>query len=275
MELPLPPPVSPFSTPAGTWLALAAGLGAIAVVAPAVASGTALGPAAAAIAVATYAAVALVVARTIRRGHRAAAFGLPNTVTLARVLATALVVGYAAEVVTGLRPPVTLAAGFALLAGLAIAADGVDGWLARTRGPATPFGARFDMETDALLLLALSVLAFGLGKAGPWVIAIGALRYAFVAAGWIWPRLRAPLPPSFRRKAVCVVQGVALTALATPMVTGGAATGLAALALAALAWSFAVDIAWLIRTPTGHAIAPTAPADSLRPAAGERETSSP
>ena len=34
--------------------------------------------------------------------------------------------------------------------------DGVDGRVARARGEVSAFGARFDMETDALLLLCLS-----------------------------------------------------------------------------------------------------------------------
>ena len=61
--------------------------------------------------------------------------------------------------------------------------DGVDGWLARRHRIASAFGARFDMEIDALLILALSVLAWRHEKAGAWVVASGLLRYAFVAAG--------------------------------------------------------------------------------------------
>ena len=40
------------------------------------------------------------------------------------------------------------------------ALDGVDGWLARRSGIASAFGARFDMEIDALLILVLAVLAW-------------------------------------------------------------------------------------------------------------------
>ena len=47
------------------------------------------------------------------------------------------------------------------LAGLVLLLDGVDGWLARRGGWCSRFGARFDMETDALLvLLILLVLLF-------------------------------------------------------------------------------------------------------------------
>jgi phosphatidylglycerophosphate synthase len=231
--------------PAGTARALAAGAGALVAGVAAFASATPLGPVFAGTAVAAYGIVAGLVAATVARTHDAPVFGLPNAVTLARGVATALVAGYVAEVLAGWRPADALAVVFAALAVAAILADGLDGRLARTRGPATAFGARFDMETDAALILALSVLAFGLGKAGAWVILIGAMRYAFVAAGAVLPWLEAPLPPSLRRKAVCVVQGAALAALALPQVTGAPATWLAGVALAALAWSFAVDVRWL------------------------------
>ena len=61
---------------------------------------------------------------------------------------------------------------------------------------ASAFGARFDMETDALLIQVLAILAWQYGKAGPWVLVSGLLRYLFVAAGWVWPWMREPLFPS-------------------------------------------------------------------------------
>jgi phosphatidylglycerophosphate synthase len=230
--------------PAGTVPALFAGLAGLFAAEAAVTSATALGPVAAWTGLTIYLlAAALALASIGRHGGRS--FGWPNGVTLVRLVATALVAGYAAETFTGLRPADGLATSFAMLAGAAILADGLDGWIARRHGPATPFGARFDMEVDALLIAILSALAYGLGKTGAWVLAIGAMRYAFVAAGRIWPWLARPLPPSFRRKAVCVVQGAALVALASPSVSGTPAVAIAAVALGALAWSFLADIAWL------------------------------
>ena len=123
--------------------------------------------------------------------------------------------------------------------------DGVDGWLARRHRIASDFGARFDMEIDALLILALSVLAWQFGKAGAWVVLSGALRYVFVIAGARWPWLQAPLPPSRRRQTICVVQIVALTVAVVPAVPVSLSTPLAAVALAALVSSFLVDTLWL------------------------------
>ena len=124
--------------------------------------------------------------------------------------------------------------------------DGVDGWLARRSGMSSAFGARFDMEVDALLIMALSVLAWTCGKAGVWVVASGLLRYLFVAAGWVWPWMERPLRPSRRRQTVCVIQIVALIAVVEPVVTPPASTVVAAVALLVLAASFVVDTWWLV-----------------------------
>jgi phosphatidylglycerophosphate synthase len=123
--------------------------------------------------------------------------------------------------------------------------DGVDGWLARRHDIASRFGARFDLEIDALLILALSVLAWRHDKAGAWVIASGVLRYAFVAAGALAPWLRGALPPSRRRQTICVVQIAALTLVMLPSVQPPISSLLAASALGALTGSFLIDTVWL------------------------------
>ena len=125
--------------------------------------------------------------------------------------------------------------------------DGVDGWLARRTGMASAFGARFDMETDALLIQVLAILAWQYGKAGPWVLISGLLRYQFVAAGWVLPWMREPLFPSVRRKTICVVQIVGLILTILPPIVPPASEWLAAASLAALAYSFLVDTFWLWR----------------------------
>lgn len=132
--------------------------------------------------------------------------------------------------------------GYAIMALLALVLDGVDGKLARATGNNTAFGARFDMELDALFILGLSLAVLVLGKAGPWVLALGLMRYAFVAASWFWPWLNGPLPESFRRKTVCVWQIVTLMVALLPPVPDGFANLTLATALVLLGWSFLVDI---------------------------------
>jgi len=218
---------------------MAVGLAAGAV---AVARALALGPVYVAKALAVYALVAVLVLANLRAHHPFRRFGPANQVTLARAGIVALLAGLVGE---GGGPDLALAA--FPLAFAAAALDGVDGWLARRSAMASAFGARFDMETDAALLLVLSALAWQLGRAGPWVLAIGLMRYAFVAAGAGLAWLRRPLPPSFRRKLVCALQMVALVAALAPVVAPPAGALLAATALVALCYSFAADVLWLGR----------------------------
>jgi len=142
-------------------------------------------------------------------------------------------------------PP--LAAGAVVASLVATMLDGVDGWLARRQQIVSDYGARFDMEVDALLIMVLSILAWRFGKAGVWVIASGAMRYLFVAAGLRWRWLRAPLRASRRRQTVCVVQVAELTVALVPWVTPPVSTAIAMAALAALTTSFLVDTLWLWR----------------------------
>ena len=80
------------------------------------------------------------------------------------------------------------------------------------------------------------------------MLAIGAMRYVFVAAMRPWPRLEWLLRESRRRKLVCVWQVACLLLCLLPAIGGALATALLVLALALLAWSFAVDVRWLYHT---------------------------
>ena len=151
------------------------------------------------------------------------------------------------------------AAGFWLIVALGTTAmilDGVDGWLARRTGSGTPFGARFDMELDTLLMFILALLVWRTAKVGPWVVLLGSMRYAFVAAGYAWTWLRGALPPSFRRKTACVIQGIVLLVCLGPVIPDLIASCAAALGLATVVYSFAVDVRWLhlhrASSPTTH-----------------------
>lgn len=122
--------------------------------------------------------------------------------------------------------------------------DGVDGIVARRTGRITRHGARFDMETDAALLMILSVAAAP--GVGWWVLAIGAMRYLFWVAQLIWTCLRAPLAFSQARRVIAAIQGGALlTALVTPSVVAIPAV---AVALFLLIGSFGRDVIRLVRT---------------------------
>lgn len=178
----------------------------------------------------------------LQQHHPFARFGAANQITTLRAILVALVAGLVGE------PAVPSVAAAAVAASLsATLLDGVDGWLARRDRIASSFGARFDMEIDALLILALSILTWRHDKAGAWVVASGLLRYAFIGAGRIAPWLRAALPPSQRRQTICVVQIAALTLSMLPWIEPPVSTLFAAGALAALSGSFLVDTVWLWR----------------------------
>jgi phosphatidylglycerophosphate synthase len=200
--------------------------------------------------VAALAAFALIVGtalRYVRAYHPHARLGLANVITGFRAVLTALTIGALVD-----RPTPLLAWVVVGLATLALSIDGLDGWAARRQRLASTFGARFDMEVDALLILALSALVWRFEKAGAWVLASGAMRYAFIAAGSVWPWFERPLPPSRRRQAVCAVQIAGLIGALLPVVPRPSSALLAGLSLATLTWSFAVDVAWLVAR-RGHA----------------------
>lgn len=202
------------------------------------------GARAAALALALYlTGVGIVLAGLRRAGGGMAAFGGCNRVTTLRMGMAAMLGG--AMAAPELVAPTGALAWPAL--GLAVAAlvlDGLDGWMARRSGLSSAFGARFDMEVDAATIMILATLAWQTGQAPVWVLALGLMRYAFVLGGLRWAFLRADLPPSFRRKVVCVVQVAVLAALLAPVIVPPLSTALAALALLALIWSFGVDVRW-------------------------------
>jgi phosphatidylglycerophosphate synthase len=216
------------------------GLAAVGLSAAAASQAFALGPIFVSKAVAGFALVAAMVFATLADYHPFARFGWANHVTLARAVLVALLAALIGE-----SDAPRLTAFAATIAGIAVALDFVDGRLARATGLASPFGARFDMETDAVLVMVLAILAWQSGSVGPWVLASGLLRYAFVAAGWLRPWLRRPLLPSRRRKSAAALQMVALVVVLAPGVPRPAATLVAAGALALLCWSFLVDTLWL------------------------------
>jgi phosphatidylglycerophosphate synthase len=192
--------------------------------------------------------------------------GPANTVTLVRatmvggvtaLVADSFAAGYASFSETSL---VTLVA----VAAVALALDGVDGQVARRTGTVSRLGARFDMETDAFLILVLS--AFCAHTMGAWVLLIGAMRYAFVAVSWVLPWLNGELPHRFSRKVVAATQGIVLVVAASDFLPAWADGLVLGAALASLVWSFGRDIAllWLSRPRAPKALSPVNSANSAK-----------
>ncbi|SCE98577.1 CDP-alcohol phosphatidyltransferase family protein [Micromonospora mirobrigensis] len=196
----------------------------------------------------------------LRHGLRrsgAAGLGPADRVTLTRAV---LAGGVTALVADSFAHPAPVAVLVALTA-VALALDRVDGEVARRTGTASAFGARFDMEVDAFLILVLS--AYAAPTVGGWALAIGAMRYAFVAASGPLPWLHGTLPPRQWRKVVAAVQGVALAVVATGLLPAGLSVALVAAALALLVESFGRDVWWLWRRRPRSLPAGRAPGDAV------------
>ena len=170
-----------------------------------------------------------------------ARLGPAGWVTLTRAT---LAVGVAALAADSFQRDVAVAA-LVALASVALALDFVDGRVARRTKTVSALGAKLDGEVDAFLILALSVEVAP--SAGGWVLAIGAARYAFLAAEWLFSWMRAPLPPRAWRKVVAAAQGITLTIAAAEVLPPALTRAALAVALALLAESFGRDVWWLWR----------------------------
>ncbi|MDY8109381.1 CDP-alcohol phosphatidyltransferase family protein [Fulvimarina sp. 2208YS6-2-32] len=177
------------------------------------------------------------------RVHPHKRFGAANMITSFRAGLTALVAASLIEAeqlgVGGDEAFTWALTGIVLLS---LALDGVDGYAARKTGTSSDFGARFDMEVDAFLVLTLSCLAFASGKAEIFVILLGAMRYLYLALHALLPKLPGDLAPSYVRKAICVFQVAALCLIMTPVVMPPLSNWIALLALVLLLGSFGHDL---------------------------------
>lgn len=183
----------------------------------------------------------LVTAVALARGlavHSMTGLGAANRVTLTRAVLVGGVTALAAGAGDGSSAAVLL-----LLAAVALALDGIDGWVARRTLTVSALGGRFDMEVDAFLILVLSVLVAR--WAGAWVLLIGAARYLFVLAGRLWPWMRRTLPARPWRKVVAATQGIVLAAEVVPRGPRWVLVMALTVAWALLAESFGRDIWWL------------------------------
>lgn len=163
-------------------------------------------------------------------------FGAANAVTAIRL---AGVLGLA------LAPAPTPGWALAAALGLVWALDGVDGWIARRRGLASAFGAAFDQETDALLILAADAQLWQRGRFAAWILATGVLRYGYVLALAIAPRPAGHVPRVRLARLAFLALVAGLTAgfaLENP-----AGTALAVLGTAAVTASFAHSFYWSYR----------------------------
>lgn len=166
-------------------------------------------------------------------------FGLANAVTSGRLLLSFVLV---------LRPEAWTGTILALTALAILTLDLVDGTLARRFDGESRFGARYDMEVDAVFVLSLSCALWSRGVAGPWVLLAGLWRYLFVVIPLIVPSRGGEAPRSLLyRCTYSVMVGCFLVALIVPL---GLARPLAMVGTIVLSASFLRSFWYRYRPPT-------------------------
>lgn len=160
-------------------------------------------------------------------------------VTLVRAV---LVAGCAVRVLTGRGRP--RGWGLPVVAGVAWALDGVDGYVARRTGTVSERGGRWDNTTDATLV---AVLATAVAGAAPWAPAGAALYPAYRLGQRVRQAWRRPLPGSRRGKVVGGVLTGTLLGATVPGMPRAVVRPAVAVAVGLVTWSFAVDLTWLER----------------------------
>jgi phosphatidylglycerophosphate synthase len=198
----------------------------------------------------------LLLAALVARFSRTRTLRPADLVTLTRGLGVCFLAGLALQALAGglARNGVLT---MIIMGTICLTLDGVDGRVARARGEASAFGARFDVETDGAMLVVLSIAVAALGITGWWVLAIGVMRYGYVAASLVVPALRTELPGRYSAKVIAVGQAVALLAALAFGLTHGAhwaPTTLLLFALALLSWSFGRSVIWQIRNASSRSV---------------------
>ena len=216
---------------------------------PAPVLGGAIGTVPALTGLALFAGLLFAVERGLAAHHPHPRLGTANRITLFRAAIACLIAARAIEPAPLGGPERWL---LAAIAGAALMLDGADGWAARRQGLASAFGARFDMEVDAFAILVLAITVVKAQAVPCWVLAIGGMRYLYLAAALAFPLLRRPLPPrriaDRRRKTIAVIQSIGLTIALVPATWAGWAAAVCAAALGLLAYSFVADIVILLAT---------------------------
>jgi phosphatidylglycerophosphate synthase len=164
-------------------------------------------------------------------------FGPANMVTTIRL---AMVAGLCAMGFLGRLGPAS-----ALLVLTIFALDGLDGSLAKRSGHSSLFGAAFDMECDALLVLVGTMLLYLHGRLGVYVLIPGFLRYVYVLGVACLPGGGAEPPASRFGRYAFSVFAVSMMVSLWPIEPVYAP--LAVLATLLIVWSFTRGLSWSLR----------------------------
>ena len=130
---------------------------------------------------------------------------------------------------------------------ISLTLDGLDGYLARFLNQTSKFGARFDLETDTLLLLVLSFSLYINMNANLSVFLIPLYRYVFFILQIKFKWLEFSLPKSIRRSFICFFVTFLLIICHLPYLTAYLIGTLINFSILLITFSFLEDIIWLYR----------------------------
>ena len=193
-----------------------------------------------------------------------------DRVTLSRAVLVCGVAALVADIVAGTGGTDEPTGVLVALASVALVLDAVDGRVARRTGTVHPLGARFDMETDAFLILVLSVAVTR--DLGWWVLGVGVARYLLLlvvlAARWA-PWLRGQVPARLWRKVIAAYQGIVLTVATAGILPAVAASVAVVAGLGLLVLSFGTEVLTLRRMSVSrrHEVEVLAPRPVVGPTA--------
>ena len=133
---------------------------------------------------------------------------VPNLLTVVRILLVpVVVVALLAE-----TPNADMLA--AIVFGVAAFTDGLDGYIARSRGSVTTFGKLMDPIADKLLIIAPLVSLVSLGRIAAWVaMVIIAREFAVTALRMVAVEQGVVIPASFTGKVKTITQVAAIFAV--------------------------------------------------------------
>src|SRR4051794_33226597 len=133
---------------------------------------------------------------------------LPNLLTVIRILLVPVIV---VALLTETRNADTLAA---IVFAAAAFTDGLDGYIARSRGSVTTFGKLMDPIADKLLIIAPLVSLVSLGRIAAWVaMVIIAREFAVTALRMVAVEQGIVIPASMLGKAKTITQVIAIFAV--------------------------------------------------------------
>lgn len=129
---------------------------------------------------------------------------------------------------------------------LAVALDGLDGWMARKLSVASDYGRILDMEVDHMttsLLVALSVMIIGIS---PWFLGLNLLRPLYLLFGKqkLQEKEYRSKYQLLRAKLICIVSQILLIVNLAPIFSLSTKEILSFMNLLLLTYSFAIDL-WL------------------------------